>query len=164
MDTEERNEFIYKELNGTPSKLIWAIINDRKYDKVATKLPTVSEDDLFQEGWIALITAANKYDAKKGGDFVAYAYYGISRHIRQVIRENVEIYDNESPLQGDVGEHDEHEKYAKLEKAMETLTKREQKILKMYGEGHTQEEIAGELDITQQRVQQIIAAIREKVN
>lgn len=164
MDTEERNEFIYKELDGTPDKFIWSIITDRKYDKVAEKLPTINDDDLFQEGWIALITAANKYSAEKGGDFVAYAYYGISRHIRQVIRKNVEVYNSEAPLRESIGEGKEYEKDVRVEQMMEALSKREQKILKKYGEGHTQEEIAKELGVTQPRVHQIIAEIREKAN
>ena len=48
-------------------------------------------EELYQAGYLGLLTALNRYDSEKGTPFAAFAFSFIEGEIRRFIRENSNI-------------------------------------------------------------------------
>lgn len=132
-------------------------------------------EDVFQEGCIGLIKAADSYDESKG-EFRNYAYTSILNTIRSYFNRNkqdVEILslDYETDMGDDcvtlldVIPDDTSDKwFDKVERDIfiSSLTDQEREVVKLMKEGKTNNEIAGMFGVTRQRVQKISSVIRSK--
>ena len=65
----------------------WVI--DKYYADFLYDYPTISYDDLFQEGVVGLLLAAEKYDPSHNTEFSTYAVYQIQQQIDEFVRTNV---------------------------------------------------------------------------
>ena len=134
-------------------------------------------EDVFQEGCIGLIDAANKYDESKGS-FVPYAYTCILNKIRTYFRLN-QKHDGLLSLDFIVSSDDQDDgtiygelipdensnlDFLKVEKEMfkETLSERERTVLQLKEKGMKFIEIAEILGITQQGVSAVMARVKAK--
>ena len=132
-------------------------------------------EDVFQEGCIGLIKAADSYDETKG-EFRNYAYTSILNTIRSYFNRNkqdVEILslDYETDMGDDcvtlldVIPDDTSDKwFDKVERDIfiSSLTNQEKEVVKLMKEGKTNNEIAEMFGVTRQRVQKISSVIRSK--
>lgn len=65
----------------------WVI--DKYYTDFLHNYPTISYDDLFQEGVIGLLMAADNYDLAFNTEFSTYAVYQIQQQINEFVRTNI---------------------------------------------------------------------------
>ena len=65
----------------------WVI--DRYFTSFLNRYPCITYDDLFQEGVIALLEAAEKYDRSYDTAFSTYAVYGIQNTIERYVERNI---------------------------------------------------------------------------
>ena len=128
--------------------------------------------DLIQEGNLGLIQAVETFGGEKGYKFGAYATWWIRLAITRAIAERDRAISQEMPageedsqsggfLQ-DSWEADADPLQEQLMERLDTLTEREQKVLKLRfgledGRPRTLEEVAGELNVTRERIRQIEA-------
>jgi RNA polymerase sigma factor (sigma-70 family) len=73
---------------GEWDKLISSIL--RPYLSFAVNDPLISREDLEQEAWVALMTAASNYDPTKS-KFSTYAYHYILGRIRRYVLEKTRV-------------------------------------------------------------------------
>lgn len=64
----------------------WVI--DKYYTDFLHNYPTISYDDLFQEGVIGLLMAADNYDLAFNTEFSTYAVYQIQQQVDEFVRTN----------------------------------------------------------------------------
>lgn len=133
-------------------------------------------DDVFQEGCIGLLKAADGFDETKG-EFRNYAYASILNQVRDYFRRNkqeVEILSLDYEMSHDEGEtytlmdtlvDDSSDKwFDKVERDsfIESLSDCEIKIVKLLKKGKTQTEIGEEFGVTRQRISAIVLRIKSK--
>ena len=170
MITKERDELV---LNN--QGLIYYILNRKfSYDYL-------DEDDLFSEGCIALLEAADRYEAEKGA-FSTLAYLCILRRMRRFVqkektkrkyeisrcnsKENQDctIYDVlESVCDPDVNVEDEAISHVFTESILKILPKQTRLILEEYCEGKMKTQIAKEMDINYYHLVNLCRSAREKI-
>lgn len=135
------------------------------------------KDDLISEGMIGLINASNKYDSSRSSKFATFACVCIWQQMCKYLRDNkarltagvvsldaeIKISEGTSITMKDViggGEEDlitEKQIFDEL-----VLSDKEREVLKYKYMGYTQEEIAGILGISRQRVNRIIDTARDR--
>jgi len=170
MITKERDELV---LNN--QRLIYYILNRKfSYDYL-------DEDDLFSEGCIALLEAADRYEAEKGA-FSTLAYLCILRRMRRFAqkekmkrkyeisrcdsKENRDssIYDLlESICDPDVNVEDEAVSHVFTENILKTLPKQTRLILEEYCDGKMKTQIAREMDLNYYHLVNLCRSAREKI-
>ncbi len=136
-------------------------------------------DDLFQEGMLGLLSAAKTFDPSREASFKTYASVCIGNRITSSIRgatgkkripENqfVSLEDEELPL---TEPHLNPEEVVLDNEAVETiqaafsklLSPFEYKVLMLYLNGHSYEEIAVQLDSTAKSVDNALQRVRRKL-
>lgn len=133
-------------------------------------------EDVFQEGCIGLIKAADNYEEGKG-EFRNYAYTSILNAIRTYLRANkqdtevlsldytMNIDDDESVALIDIISDDSFDKwFDKVERDifLQSLSKREQRIVQLLKEGKNQTEIGEEFGVTRQMISRYVTKIQSK--
>ena len=128
--------------------------------------------DLIQEGNLGLIQAVETFGGEKGYKCGAYATWWIRLAITRAIAEQDRAISQETPAGEENGqsggflqdgwEADADPLQEQLMERLDTLTEREQKVLKLRfgledGRPRTLEEVAGELNVTRERIRQIEA-------
>ena len=98
----------YNQLAMDSIKVIDQVIQSKKLLK---HLSFNEESDLKQEGYIALVKAAEKYDSSKGAKFTTYAYYYVLSALNGYLRKNEHTISlpKDSDLQLSYVSHDEVE-------------------------------------------------------
>ena len=134
------------------------------------------DEDIFQEGCVGLVKAANSFDETKG-EFRNYAYTSILNSIRGYFSRNkqevnvlsldymVDLNDNESVALMEIIPDDSSDKwYDKVERDvfLESLDERERKVVDLLKEGKTYREIGKELGFSRQTVAQTMAKVKSK--
>lgn len=136
-------------------------------------------DDLFQEGMLGLLAAAKNFDPAREASFKTYAFVCITNRINSSIRgaagkkripENqfVSLDDEELPL---TEPHLNPEEVVLDNEAVETiqaafsklLSPFEYKVLMLYLNGHSYDEIAVQLDSTAKSVDNALQRVRRKL-
>lgn len=159
MDSEERNDFIYDKLNGTPDRFIKSIIN--KHYETLGYCEGVGYTDLIQEGWIALMLSAKRYDNQQDVKFSTFAYPRVRGRIIRTLGKEIKNSQAEGQYNQEVFA-DSVERVAHVSKGFEELDEEKQEILKLYSEGHTQDEISEKtsFEISQRHVGRILENIK----
>ena len=168
------DESAFKQLLEIHHKLIYSIINSFNRNVGDYKL---HEDDLFQEGSIALYDAVFSYDSKFKVKFSSYAYNIIRNRILNVARNEFRIYYKEKYSTDNYGfcdrslhlavrenkTHLKNNKYNEiLDGVMNNLSKQDQMIINMRKNDRSYKEIAEELNITTKRIDNRLSYIRRK--
>jgi len=116
-------------------------------------------DDLFQEGLLGILEAANKFDPQRGTKFSTYATYWIKKKIIESLKkERKNSLDSIHLIEEVVAEQkaapvDKIPEKIKLPDNMPTLEKKV--ILSLFEHQKTLKEIAVELNLSRERVRQI---------
>ncbi len=113
---------------------------------------------MIQEGWVALIRASKNFDEAQGVRYSTFAYCWVESRISNTLKKDAQTKIAEYGY-GENMKFESIEKKAHLLKELEELSERDRKILEMYAEGYTQEEIAGEVEISQQGVSFVIGEL-----
>ena len=108
----------------------------------------VSLGDLINEGNLGLIRAAHKFDETKGIKFISYAVWWIRQAILQALAEQSRIVRVPLNRAG----------------ALHRIGRRSSLLLQELGREPTVEEIAGELDITNEEVERTLAISQSHVS
>jgi len=140
------------------------------------KAGSLTDDDLWQEGYVALAEAATNYRVSRGVRFSTYAHQCIGWHLGKVIRRvnrpyrygpkgarpKRVLFDFDSlGKEQPAGEDPWEESRAELYRLITRLTERQQQALTLRAEGLTQEEIGRALGITKEGARLLLArAIR----
>jgi len=101
----------------------------------------VALGDLINEGNLGLIRAAHKFDETKGIKFISYAVWWIRQAILQALAEQSRIVRVPLNRAG----------------ALHRIGKRSSSLLQELGREPTVEELAGELDLSQEEIQRTLA-------
>ena len=155
----------------------------RRYMEILTKYNSLQED-MKQIGMIALYKAIENYDPSKNTKFSTFATTIIERDLNNFVNRNLKDYfddlhctsmetlvdsednDSECTLEEMIGIEDDISYLFNCE-LMERIKNRHGeravKILYMRYEKYTMQEIADELGITKQRVEQIIKKIKKDI-
>lgn len=148
-------------MNYENERLVRAII--RKFENTG-----IAEDDLFQEGMLALLKAERTYHKQGGAKFETYASVVIRNHLIDVIR----THKTEPTVQFEIAATTEEitdaqrdEKKAELLKILhETLhdcSAVEKAIFNAYFQGYSYQEICAIFGINQKKVDNTIQKIRK---
>jgi RNA polymerase sigma factor (sigma-70 family) len=158
MDNENPN-------NGAPE-----FPNERMVRAVVRKFINcgIAEDDLFQEGMLALLKAQRTYSDQKGVKFETYAGVIIRNRIIDIIRAS-HIYEEQSDdnsqtqLTGETLEHevDILEKSRLLQNILNTkCTEIERAIFNAYYSGYDYKEISKIFEITNKKIDNTVQKIK----
>jgi len=109
---------------------------------------------------VGLIEASERYNEDQSAKYSTYAYYWIEKFILKTLGKQIKVKQAEGQYEQKIAE-DPVTREATARGFLEQLPERKQKIIELYSEGHTQEEIADRLDMTQGRISQTVAEIRE---
>ncbi|MCM1330077.1 MAG: sigma-70 family RNA polymerase sigma factor [Ruminococcus sp.] len=129
-------------------------------------------DDLAQEGFLALIGAADSFDPDRGTGFAAFAEVcvanGIKNAAKRLSRGADETLNGVSDGNGQENSpesiwFEKEEAAGMYEKISELLSKKEWDIFKLYVGGATYEEIAESLNIPKKSVDNAVFRIRKKL-
>ena len=132
----------------------------------------IDEDDLMQEGRLALLDAARGYDEKKGAKFITYAYVAISNAMNDLWAESLQGFERKKQKEGmvpiflndgksdwvstegtvNVSFHDrtrrdavKHVMLTKMKKRFDQLSRKQQRVLwRRYGLGDLDAETVSE--------------------
>jgi len=125
------------------------------------------KDDIYQEGCLGLVDAANRFDESKGYQFGTYATWWIkgkmtifiTRYFKKHYSNNLSVDikcskadDSDGTLLDTLSNFDEYKNpriEAAFTRAKHSKIKDIEKILAMKAVGYTQKEIADSLDVTQ---------------
>lgn len=147
------------------------------YHVIHRNFPSFGRDeDVFQEGCIGLVKAADSFDESKG-EFRNYAYTSILNTIRNYFSRNkqevdvlsldymVDTNDGESVAMIDIIPDDTFDKwFDKVERDVfiESLGERERKVIGLLKQGKSYGEIGKELGVSRQMVAKIMARVKSK--
>ena len=126
---------------------------------------SIAEDDLYQEGWLALLKAKQTFNDQLGVKFETYASHVIRNRLIDVLRKH---HEEELPLpdpMGGTGE-DEIERQRKLRllrKVWAECSDIERAIFKAYWHGHSYKEIGDIFDVTPKKIDNTIQKIKKRV-
>ncbi len=138
----------------------------------------VEAEDLFQEGLIALHTAVKNYRNDGGAAFRTYAAVCIRNHLVSVVRlannSHNKINNNAISLDTQLSEHavvsDPENELAAEEKLQEVIDRAEKylsvmerKVLELYIDGNTYEEISSALGISVKSCDNAMQRVRRKL-
>lgn len=130
-------------------------------------------DDLAQEGFLALMRAADSFDTQRGTSFSSFADVCVTNGIRSAVRrlsrsaeESLSEAFDEKAGDSSTPENIWFEKEAAAgmyEKISELLSKKEWSVFRLYIDGASYEEIAESLDIPKKSVDNAVFRIRKKL-
>ena len=126
---------------------------------------SIAEDDLYQEGWLALLKAKQTFNDQLGVKFETYASHVIRNRLIDLLRKH---HEEELPLPdplGGTGE-DEIERQRKLRllrKVWAECSDIERAIFKAYWHGHSYKEIGDIFDVTPKKIDNTIQKIKKRV-
>ncbi len=134
------------------------------------------KDDLLQEGMVGLFHAVTNFDENKGS-FPAFVKLCVARQVIDAVKRdnsdknrplkehidiaNLENMTTESTPLGDLLEKEFSERIAKITR--EKLTLVEQKVIKLFVDGYSYEDIATKLQITYKAVDGAMQRARKKL-
>lgn len=126
------------------------------------------EDDLFQEGCIALLKAEKTYSENKGVKFETYASTIIRNRITDILRRNGENTAG-GEIDNETGKRLEHEvdfieKKEMLDRALQKCTDIERAIWNAYFSGYTYDEIEKIFTANKKKIDNTIQKIKKLVN
>ncbi len=135
------------------------------------------QEDLFQEGLMAIITAVHTYDQSKNRTFSSFIHTCVRNRIidsiRTATRDKHKPLNEAAPLTEDITpDHaqDPLDIYLKREwadnfreKLAENLTSEQNLILKLYFEGYSYTEIANKIGVNVKKVDNTLFAIKNKL-
>ena len=168
------DESAFEKLLENHKKMIYSIINSFvvKYNAYS-----IEQDDLYQEGCLALYDAAISYEADKETKFSSYAYLVIRSKIINVITKYNRIYNRETfsidsfecaersrlMAVSDVPfkYHRDCELKRGIKKFMSVLSEEDRKILELRYREYTYREISEKLDIHTKKVDNRLSSIRK---
>lgn len=168
------DESAFEKLLENHKKMIYSIINSFvvKYNAYS-----IEQDDLYQEGCLALYDAAISYEADKETKFSSYAYLVIRSKIINVITKYNRIYNRETfsidsfecaernrlMAVNDVPfkYHRDCELKRGIKKFMSVLSEEDRKILELRYREYTYREISEKLDINTKKVDNRLSSIRK---
>lgn len=168
-----------KELFNNNTNLVYKVF----HEKIKAKLENASmEDDLIQIGLMTLWKCCIKYDPERGVQFSTYAYNAIYKSMMcAMVREkrktafiislnkqvNSEVEEcpitYEDIIASPVNVASQVEIDDIVKQIAKTLGKNSEKVVEMIREGHSQVDIAKELDITRAYVCKILKRFRKKL-
>ncbi len=148
-------------MNYEHERLVRAVI--RKFENTG-----IAEDDLFQEGMLALLKAERTYKAQGGAKFETYASVVIRNHIIDIIRthkaEPSVLFETTSSTE-DVTGDDQHggvkELLKILHEALDDCSAVERAIFNAYFQGYSYQEICEIFGISKKKVDNTIQKIRK---
>ena len=123
----------------------------------------LSEDDLIQEGMLALMRAARTFKEDGGAKFETYASRCIHNGIVDIVRREI---NQPSPIEAVVEIGDGHEWVEKREilmQALEECTEIERAIFNSFMQGYTYDEIAKIFEIGKKKIDNTIHKVKTKV-
>lgn len=139
-------------------------------------VPALEEDDLKQEGLLALLAAAKSFDEQNGASFGTYArlcarHRMISARRRvmalpvpvegdDTVAESIPLDGQAEPEQLILAKEEEKRLFAKLKEQLSPL---EYAALREYLDGYSYEEIAAHLDATPKSVDNALSRARRKL-
>ena len=145
------------------------VIKKRAYD---LKNSGVDTDDLIQEGFLGLYNAVNTYNETGGASFKTYAGICIRNRMLSAVRtasrevcteeltEDIPIKSEDEPENSFIIKED----IARLMKRIETsLSKSEKKVLSLYLDGKSYDEIAAELNKNRKFCDNAMQRVRKKL-
>jgi len=150
---------------NTYRKLVIAVVRHAIFK--LDKHPSLSEEDLIQEGLIALLRAQKTYKGNKGAKFETYASICIRNRLIDILRkENTKTY-IESTQITEIPDTDYKielvEKEEILKNVLKTCTEIERAILNSYLQGFSYTEIAKIFEITSKKIDNTIQKIKNKI-
>lgn len=134
----------------------------------------IDENDLFQEGSLALYRAVKNYEEGRNVRFSSYAYMVIRSRIREVLRTAYRSYGDELSLDTSIdyslkfcvredpaGYHREECFKEELKAFMDSLNEEDRKIFELKRQDMTYEQIAEKLNITSKRLDNRLRILRK---
>ena len=134
----------------------------------------IDENDLFQEGSLALYRAVKNYEEGRNVRFSSYAYMVIRSRIREVLRTAYRSYGDELSLDTSIdyslkfcvredpaGYHREECFKEELKAVMDSLNEEDRKIFELKRQDMTYEQIAEKLNITSKRLDNRLRILRK---
>lgn len=166
----------FQDLQTKYHNMIHSIINKFYISKGGHFL---ENQDLYQEGLIALYEASLKYSQEYKASFTTFAYMVIERRILRVIKKHNRLVNYET-ISYDVFEKIDHiniiaqkdnyeeddeilKMYDLLKKYIKKLNKQEQEIINEYLKKKTYEEIGLKLGINKKKVDNSLLKIKRKL-
>lgn len=167
-----------KTLFNNNTKLVYKVFNEKLYSKNNVEN---RKEDILQVGFLTLWKCCINYNPEKGTQFSTYAYNAIYKSmVCSLVRENrktaylVSLNDKikaekdcdltyEDIIASAVNIESEVEINDILKQISTQLGKNSEKIIDMIKRGHTQVDIAKELNVTRAYVGKLLKQIREKV-
>ncbi len=120
--------------------------------------PSITADELFQEGAIGVYEALKKFDSQKNTKFSTYAYFWIKKHIMKYVEKEKSKYKlNDKLFQNKIDENPKEEFTSKSRISFpETMPKPEKQVLDLLlNEEKPLIEISKILNISREKVRQI---------
>ena len=170
---EENDEEAFKQLLSLTRRMIYKIIYSHNLNIGDYK---IDENDLYQEGCLALYNAIFTYDMNQNAKFTTYAYLKIRSRIKDVIRDYITKqgegnYSLENSRPGTVPnmvaqpeayyrDDNWEEKIGRFMMELKPLDKR---ILQLRRRGYTYEEIAGDLGVNRKLVDNHLMMMKRKM-
>ena len=133
---------------------------------------TLSFDDLYQEGMIALYHATKKYKDTGNATFMTYAYKAVKNRVIKEVKHYSTIYTNEC-YSYDVDPRkyeklftsdDEFDYSPLINEFINRLNKNDQMIFKLYLQGRSYAEIAVMTNTSSKKIDNRLCLIRKKLN
>jgi RNA polymerase sporulation-specific sigma factor len=135
------------------------------------------EEDLFQEGLIAIINAVKQYDADKKCSFSSYvttcvrartidAIRAATRQKHHALNQSLPLSEAETeqsskdPVDTYIERETQHAVYKNLEKL---LSPQQNQILKLYFDGYSYKEIADRMQLPIKKIDNSLASIKNKI-
>ena len=145
-------------MNYEHERLVRAIIRTviRKFE-----VPRIAEEDLFQEGMLALLKAQRTYKSDAGAKFETYASVVIHNRIVDVIRMHKEdLVDLAEDITADNQQNGKKEELLKiLHEVLDNCTEFEKAIFNAYFQGYSYQEICEIFGINKKKVDNTIQKI-----
>lgn len=132
------------------------------------RVPPWLMDDAFSEGVLGLIRAVEEYDPDhvSGSAFCTVAYWWVMHHIQQLLRREISHHNHEMTVGFGVDVEVMHD-FATSEEnhlpLLATLSRRERQAMENVTGSVSMNQIAQEMGVSKQRVQQIKARALDKL-
>lgn len=133
---------------------------------IAKVLNAAQDEDLIQDGMVALCKAANTYCAGRGVKYSTYAYRCVRNEMLTSIRrtsEETHLSLDEKRIKSEgAGEPENYIDRWEAQGEFNKLNERTRKIVKLKIEGYTQKEITKLLGLTASAVSNVLRKIKKK--